>query len=121
MRIPRRELLKLGAWAVSTGLISSSAVRAAEGRREPAAIIPGKSQKILIIGAGLSGHVWHKHQWAKGAIALPAPRQMTSICIGAEKPEGRVHFAGEHLSHFSGWMQGALESGLRAAAELRAG
>ena len=71
---------------------------------------------------GMFVHVWHKHQWAKGAIALPAPRQMTSICIGAEKPEGRVHFAGEHLSHFSGWMQGALESGLRAAARAsRAG
>ncbi|HEY6125831.1 MAG TPA: FAD-dependent oxidoreductase [Steroidobacteraceae bacterium] len=63
-------------------------------------------------------HVWHKHPWAKGALALPSPGQMTGMCVGAEKPEGRIHFAGEHLSHFSGWIQGALESGLRAVREL---
>jgi monoamine oxidase len=63
-------------------------------------------------------HVWHKDPWAKGAIALPAPGQMTGICVGAEKAEGRIHFAGEHLSHFSGWMQGAFESGLRAVREI---
>jgi monoamine oxidase len=45
---------------------------------------------------------------------------MTSICAGAEKPEGRIHFAGEHLSRYSGWMQGALESGLRAVREIGA-
>jgi monoamine oxidase len=29
-----------------------------------------------------------------------------------------VHFAGDHTSPWSGWMQGALESGLRAAREI---
>jgi len=43
---------------------------------------------------------------------------MTSICVGAAKPEGRIHFAGEHLSNYSGWMQGALESGLRTVSEI---
>ena len=63
-------------------------------------------------------HVWHKDPWTQGAFALPAPGQMTGICVGAETPEGRIHFAGEHLSHFSGWMQGALASGLRAVREM---
>jgi monoamine oxidase len=67
---------------------------------------------------GMFVHVWHKHPWAKGGLALPSPGQMTGLCIGAEKPEGRIHFAGEHLSHFSGWIQGALESGLRAVREI---
>lgn len=62
--------------------------------------------------------IWHKDPWTKGAIGLPGPGQMTSILLGAEKPEGRVHFAGEHLSRFQGWIQGALESGLRAANEV---
>ena len=75
---------------------------------------PGLKQKY----EGSFVHVWHKDPWQKGAIALPAPGQMTGICVGAEKPEGRIHFAGEHLSNFSGWMQGALESGLRAVREL---
>lgn len=67
---------------------------------------------------GMVVKVWHKDPWTKGALGLPGPGQMTSLCIGAEEPEGRVHFAGEHLSRFQGWMQGALESGLRAAREV---
>jgi monoamine oxidase len=62
--------------------------------------------------------VWHKDPWTQGALGFPGPGQMTTICVGAERPEGRVHFAGEHLSRFQGWMQGALESGLRAMNEV---
>jgi monoamine oxidase len=36
----------------------------------------------------------------------------------SRKPEGRMHFAGEHTSIWSGWMNGALESGRRAATEI---
>jgi monoamine oxidase len=36
----------------------------------------------------------------------------------AALPEGRVHFAGEHVSAYPGWMQGALVSALRAAREV---
>ena len=62
--------------------------------------------------------IWHKDPWAGGALGLPAPGQITGMLQGAEKPEGRIHFAGEHLSRFQGWMQGALESGLRAMQEV---
>lgn len=34
------------------------------------------------------------------------------------KPEGRIHFAGEHASLAHAWIQGAIESGLRAAVEV---
>ncbi|MGB5371691.1 MAG: FAD-dependent oxidoreductase [Flavobacteriaceae bacterium] len=34
------------------------------------------------------------------------------------KPEGRLHFAGEHASAYHGWIQGAIESGNRAAKEI---
>lgn len=34
------------------------------------------------------------------------------------KPEGRVHFAGEHISTLPGTMEGALESGVRAAKDI---
>ena len=33
-------------------------------------------------------------------------------------PEGRVHFAGEHASLAHAWIQGSIESGLRAALEI---
>jgi monoamine oxidase len=36
------------------------------------------------------------------------------------RPEGRLHFAGDHTSALPGWMQGALESGFRAAGEVNA-
>jgi monoamine oxidase len=36
----------------------------------------------------------------------------------AKRAEGRVHFAGEHTSVWAGWMQGAIESGKRAAQEI---
>jgi monoamine oxidase len=32
--------------------------------------------------------------------------------------EGRIYFAGEHTSRWPSWMQGALESGNRAAREV---
>jgi monoamine oxidase len=67
---------------------------------------------------GMVVKVWHKDPWAKGALSAQGTGQMTSICIGAEKPEGRIHFAGEHLSTYPGWMQGALQSGLRAVREI---
>lgn len=36
------------------------------------------------------------------------------------RPEGRIHFAGEHTSRLSTSMDGALESGARAAQEIEA-
>jgi len=33
-------------------------------------------------------------------------------------PEGRIHFAGEHALLSHAWIQGAIESGVRAAAEI---
>jgi monoamine oxidase len=67
---------------------------------------------------GAVSKVWHTDPWAGGATALPSPGQLTSICVGIERPEGRVHFAGEHTSRFQGWMQGALQSAIRVAKEV---
>ena len=44
--------------------------------------------------------------------------QMTAMAPVIAAPEGRVHFAGEHTSTWTGWMEGALESGERAAREV---
>lgn len=60
---------------------------------------------------------WREDPWVKGAWAtfLPGQWWMTAV---ARRPEGRVHFAGEHTSVWAGWMQGGIESGKRAAAEI---
>ena len=34
------------------------------------------------------------------------------------RPENGIHFAGEHTSPWTGWMEGALQSGERAAREV---
>jgi monoamine oxidase len=61
---------------------------------------------------------WDDDPWARGAFAYFRPGQMTSLLPYLARPEGRVHFAGDHTSAWSGWMQGALESGLRVAREI---
>ena len=61
---------------------------------------------------------WVRDAWAGGAFAVFHPGQMSAFMPEIARPEGRVHFAGEHTSSWMGWMQGALESGERAAAEV---
>jgi monoamine oxidase len=64
---------------------------------------------------------WTLDQWARGAFAVFHPGQMSAIMPDIARPEGRIHFAGEHTSSWMGWMQGALESGERAANEVLEG
>jgi monoamine oxidase len=61
---------------------------------------------------------WTLDAWARGAFAVFHPGQMSRIMPDIATPEGRIHFAGEHTSSWMGWMQGALESGERAANEV---
>ena len=66
-------------------------------------------------------HRWLDDPWAQGAFAAFAPGQMTALLPVIARPEGRVHFAGEHTSDFTGWMEGAFRSGERAAQEILMG
>jgi monoamine oxidase len=61
---------------------------------------------------------WDEDEWARGAYAWYKPGQMSSLLPHVARPEGRIHFAGEHASSLFGWMQGAFESGNRAAREV---
>jgi monoamine oxidase len=59
--------------------------------------------------------MWHDDEFAGGAFALFDPGQQTLLYDEIIRPEGRIHFAGEHASLYHAWIQGAIESGLRAA------
>ncbi|HEX8890032.1 MAG TPA: FAD-dependent oxidoreductase [Pyrinomonadaceae bacterium] len=61
---------------------------------------------------------WDEDRWARGAYAWFKPGQMTELLPHIARPEGRIHFAGEHTSSWPGWMQGAFQSGHRAAREI---
>jgi monoamine oxidase len=57
---------------------------------------------------------WLEDEWSRGAWAFVG----FGNYLSASAPDGRIHFAGEHLSPWSSWMQGALWSGLRAVKEI---
>lgn len=61
---------------------------------------------------------WDDEPYAKGGYAWFLPGDMGVLLPTIAQPEGRLHFAGEHTSVMPGWIQGALESGLRAADEV---
>jgi len=63
-------------------------------------------------------HMWHDDEFAGGAFALFEPEQQTLLHKAIIQPEGRIHFAGEHAALSHRWIQGAVESGLRAALEI---
>ena len=65
-----------------------------------------------------ASYAWYSDRWARGAFALFAPEQQTALQEAIVKPEGRIQFAGEHCSLYHAWIQGALESGIRAAKEI---
>jgi monoamine oxidase len=64
--------------------------------------------------------IWHEDRFAGGGFTYFEPGQMATLLPLAQRSEGRIHFAGEHTSAWHGWMNGALESGNRAAEEVNA-
>ena len=50
-----------------------------------------------------------------GAFSIFAPGQMQTLYDDMVKTEGKIHFAGDHTSFEHGWVEGAIESGLREA------
>jgi monoamine oxidase len=63
-------------------------------------------------------HSWVRYPYSAGAFTMFKPEQATELSPYISTPEGRVHFAGEHTSSTHGWIQGAIESGIRVAYEV---
>lgn len=64
---------------------------------------------------------WTGNEWTKGSYSYWKAGQYTKF-VGAEsEASGTCHFAGEHTSQdFQGYLQGGVETGERAAAEILA-
>jgi monoamine oxidase len=60
---------------------------------------------------------WARDPYAGGAYACWEPGQVTRFANEVGKPLGRILFAGEHTSAIARGMEGAMESGERAANE----
>ena len=62
---------------------------------------------------------WVKDPWSRGSYAAFLPTQMTTMFGVLGRPWDAIHFAGEHTSTYSqGFLNGGVESGSRAAAEV---
>lgn len=64
---------------------------------------------------------WLSNPLALGSYTCNQPGYFTTICDNEGRPTGNLHFAGEHTSSFYEWqgfMEGAAESGQRAADEV---
>ena len=80
-------------------------------------VFPG-AQSNIDTGLSLS---WMEENWSRGAWASPSEEQNELYSSHIGKTEGRVYFAGEHTTEYHGWMQGALQSGIRAAEGIHYG
>jgi monoamine oxidase len=87
-------------------------------------IYPGLKKSYELGGRHHDSKCWDEDEWAQGAYAYFKPGQMFELMPHIATPEWqgepvqRVHFAGDHTSAMPGWMEGALESGHRAAREI---
>lgn len=62
---------------------------------------------------------WHDDPWSRGAYSAPTVRTRNDDPSTMSQPLGPLHFAGEHTAgEWSGLMEGALRSGVRAAQEI---
>jgi monoamine oxidase len=53
---------------------------------------------------------WHKTKYSLGGWALYSAAERKTFYKSLLVPDGRVYFAGEHLTYLNAWMAGALES-----------
>ncbi len=63
---------------------------------------------------------WLAEEWSRGCYAgVLAPGMLSQVAAALRAPEGRLHFAGtETAVHHLGYLEGAVESGERAAHEV---
>ena len=113
---PRGVLLASYTWgqdALQWGAMDDE-TRQEEALDDVARIHP-RIREVYEVGAS---YAWYGDRWARGAFAMFAPEQQTQLQADIVSPEGRIHFAGEHCSLYHAWIQGALESGIRAARQI---
>ena len=70
------------------------------------------------LARGIASYAWQRDPYTDGAYALYRPGQWFTIRPILQRPHGKVLFAGEHLADWQGFMEGAIETGEAAAADL---
>ncbi|MCB2106492.1 MAG: FAD-dependent oxidoreductase [Rhodobacteraceae bacterium] len=107
-------------WMYLTG-IASKPIRAFT----EAQIIAYASQQLVTARPSMAGRIepiaavnWSANPWSRGTFSYRAPGQIAKYGNIAAQAHGRIHFAGEHTAVMQSGMEGAMESGERAALEI---
>ncbi|HJR79265.1 MAG TPA: FAD-dependent oxidoreductase [Anaerolineales bacterium] len=77
-------------------------------------VFPGSSEWIEHVATV----AWPNEPYTRGSYLALAPGEVTAHWPTLFEPAGRLFFAGEHASAIQGFMEGAVESGQRAAANI---
>ena len=88
-------------------------------------LLPGAERTFPGTAAAFTGKAsrfhWPSHPHTLGSYACYRPGQWTTIAGAEIEPVGHLYFAGEHCSYdFQGFMNGAAETGRRAAERVAA-
>lgn len=78
-------------------------------------VFPGTSNYV----EGAAHQAWDAAPYARGAYAYYRVGQFAKFYPHLATPEGRIFFAGDQTTLLPGWMEGALQSGIRAAGQIR--
>ncbi len=105
-------------WINGVGALAATRREAAD----PAAFIPWATQQLETLRPASQGKFtltkvvnWHSDPFSRGAYASWGPGQMVAFAGALVKSAGRLHFAGEHTAEIASGLEGACESGTRAA------
>lgn len=82
--------------------------------RQIESVRPAARDQLEFIGT----KSWGADPFARGAWATFRPGQVSRFAAAMRAAHGRIHFCGEHLAEASRGMEGAMESGERAAREV---
>ena len=74
-------------------------------------VFPGSRRRVE---AGATA-AWSVERYSLGSYAAYAPGQVTRYWRALRRPVGRILLAGEHTDAYTGYMEGAVRSGRRAA------
>ncbi|MFS0693615.1 flavin monoamine oxidase family protein [Streptomyces nitrosporeus] len=77
----------------------------------------GQRIEVFYTGVGRT-QSWMRDPYAYGEASVLLPGQHTELFPDVRTPEGTLHFAGCHTSVKPAWIEGALESAVRAALEV---
>jgi monoamine oxidase len=112
-----------GILCLMAGGMASRAIRELLSAGDPAVLLRkldwlGDARKNLVT---MHSVTWEEDPWVQGGYAVFDTHYDPALRHSLARPYGRILFAGEQSSlRWQGYMNGAVESGLRAAAEVRA-